>query len=148
MEELIVRKAEPADAPAMALIEAESFEDPWSEEALQKELTENRVAFYLVGELDGEVVGYAGLWWLDDEGHITNVAVREDCRGRGVGKAILDVLISFTGEEGITDYTLEVREDNERALLFYESLGFSQEGRRPNYYGNKDAIIMWRRKDD
>lgn len=145
MDRLLIRQAEPEDAAVMAEIDRLCFKDPWSLDAFEAETTTNQVAFYVVADIGRRTVGYAGLWWLDFEGHITNVAVHPDFRGLGVAKAMLKAMLDFTGEEGITDYTLEVRESNEAALCLYESFGFSQEGRRPGYYKDEDAIIMWRR---
>ena len=72
------------------------------------ELEENPRAFYIVADLDGQVVGYAGLWWIEDEGHITNVAVKPGYRNRRIGEGIISVMIDLTSKEGIKHHTLEV----------------------------------------
>ncbi|MDR2771031.1 MAG: ribosomal protein S18-alanine N-acetyltransferase, partial [Clostridiales Family XIII bacterium] len=83
-----------------------------------------------------------------NEGHITNVAVHPDFRGRGVGSAVLAALLErMRRGAGLTDFTLEVRASNAAAMRLYGKAGFLEEGRRKNYYTEplEDAIIMWLR---
>ena len=150
MAEVVVRQAVADDMEDIYEIEHLCFPDPWSRDALLYELTENPRAFFIVAELEGQVVGYAGLWWIGDEGHVTNVAVRPGFRNRHIGQAIVSVMIDFTSGEGILHHTLEVRRSNEPAIRLYEKFGFRQEGVRKGYYLNngEDAIIMWRHSDD
>lgn len=149
MADMVIRQAVADDAAAIHEIERLCFPDPWSREALQFELTENPRAFYIVAELEEQVVGYAGLWWICDEGHITNVAVRPGFRNRRIGEGIVEVLLDFTLSQGIKHHTLEVRRSNEPAIRLYEKLGFRAEGLRRGYYLNngEDAIIMWRHEE-
>ncbi|MEG0156533.1 MAG: ribosomal protein S18-alanine N-acetyltransferase [Anaerovoracaceae bacterium] len=148
MGEITVRQAEKGDVAALADLDRRCFSAPWSEESFRKEIEENNIAFYIVAELAGKIVGYAGLWWIANEGHITNVAVDSQYRGKGLGTVILETLIGFTSEEGIEEFTLEVRPSNEPALALYEKFDFCVEGRRPKYYedNGEDALILWRRK--
>ena len=144
MADVTIRQADRNDVEAIYSIEKLCFPDPWSREALIYELEENPRAFYIVAELDEKVVGYAGMWWVVDEGHITNVAVMPGYRN--IGQGIIDVLIEFTSEKGIRHHTLEVRRSNEAAIRLYEKSGFRTEGIRKGYYLNngEDALIMWR----
>ncbi len=146
MADVTIRQADRNDVEAIYSIEKLCFPDPWSREALIYELEENPRAFYIVAELDEKVVGYAGMWWVVDEGHITNVAVMPGYRNRRIGQGIIDVLIEFTSEKGIRHHTLEVRRSNEAAIRLYEKSGFRTEGIRKGYYLNngEDALIMWR----
>ena len=146
MADVTIRQADRNDVEAIYIIEKLCFPDPWSREALIYELEENPRAFYIVAELDEKVVGYAGMWWVVDEGHITNVAVMPGYRNRRIGQGIIDVLIEFTSEKGIRHHTLEVRRSNEAAIRLYEKSGFRTEGIRKGYYLNngEDALIMWR----
>lgn len=149
MAEMTIRQADASDAAAIHEIECLCFPDPWSLESLLYEFERNPLAFYVVGEIEGEIVGYAGLWWIEDEGHITNVAVRPEYRGRQIGSQILETMIAHTEEQGIMNYTLEVRADNRAAQALYRKYGFAVEGVRKGYYreGREDALIMWRRKE-
>ncbi len=147
MPDMIVRQAMPRDADAIHEIECLCFPDPWSLESIAYELEENPMALYAVAEIGGQVVGYAGLWWIEDEGHITNVAVRPDFRDRHIATEIVGVLLEHTEQQGIRAFTLEVRRSNEAAKRLYEKFGFRVEGERKNYYRHEkeDALIMWRR---
>lgn len=128
----------------MSEIEAECFDDPWSEEMLSGELS-NPLAFYILA-LDGEkVVGYAGMHAVLDEAYITNVAVRGEHRRQGIARELLNQLIGECRDRGIDYITLEVRESNLGAQALYEGMGFEVCGRRVRYYGGiEDALIMSR----
>ena len=91
------------------------------------------------------VVGYAGLWLMVDEAHITTVAVRRDFRGRGLGKVLMLAMMDLARDLGARMVTLEVRKSNAIAIKMYEELGFRQKGMRPRYYtdNGEDALIMW-----
>ncbi len=146
--DLIIRQAEEKDIKPMAEMDVLCFSAPWSEESFQQEIEENRLAFYIVAEIDGIMVGYAGLWCIVDEGHITNVAVHPAHRRKGIGEALISVLLSHTVKNGILSHTLEVRASNVPAISLYTKFGFEPAGRRKNYYedNGEDAIIMWRKE--
>ena len=112
MADVIIRQAAPEDAEDIFEIEEMCFPDPWSLESIKYELEENERAFYVVAEHSGKVVGYAGLWWILDEGHITNVAVRPGYRNRKIAEGIITVLLEHTESQGVLHHTLEVRRSN------------------------------------
>lgn len=174
MTDVTIRQATAADAEAIYEIETLCFTDPWSLKSIRFEMEENPAAFYVVAQVDGNatdgsedgaevrgnatdteaadgntglVIGYAGLWWIHDEGHITNVAVRPGYRNRRIGSHIIEALLEYTEGEGINSYTLEVRKSNDAARALYEKYGFTVEGVRKEYYrdNKEDAYIMWRR---
>lgn len=93
---------------------------------------------------NSRILGYAGMWLMIDEAHITTIAVRSEWRGRGLGELLLASLIESASEVGARRVTLEVRVSNETAQNLYRKYGFRQEGRRPRYYSddNEDAYIM------
>src|SRR5574341_1001998 len=63
------------DIPRVLEIERQSFRTPWPRDAYTHELTENRLAAYLVARADDDIVGFAGMWVILDEAHITTIAV-------------------------------------------------------------------------
>ncbi|MBQ9014621.1 MAG: ribosomal protein S18-alanine N-acetyltransferase [Firmicutes bacterium] len=146
---MTIRQADARDADAIYEIETLCFPDPWSRQSLREELESNPRAFYVVAEIAGEIVGYAGLWWILDEGHITNVAVKPGYRNRRIGSQIIETMLEHTTEQGIRHYTLEVRESNISARALYEKYGFQVEGIRKEYYqvGREDALIMWKHEE-
>lgn len=144
MGESVIRFMRLKDVDAVAAIEEATFARPWSRESFRQELTRNAVARYLVAEENGEILGYAGAWVILDESHITNIAVREDARGRGIGKKMTADLLQVLSNLGACYATLEVRVSNLRAQNMYKSLGFISVGKRKRYYedNNEDAFLM------
>ncbi|MEW6423501.1 MAG: ribosomal protein S18-alanine N-acetyltransferase [Bacillota bacterium] len=127
-------------------IEKLSFPTPWPRISFIHEL-QNELAFYLVALLKNkEVVGYAGMWLVLNEAHVTNLAVHPGYRGLGIGRALMNELIFRAAFLGAVRMTLEVRASNKAAIGLYKSLGFEQEGRRKGYYEDtrEDALIMWK----
>ncbi len=127
-------------------IEEDSFSIPWSEKAFYDELTKNKMAIYIVAKKDNEIIGYGGMWHVINEGHITNVAVKKEYRGKGVGTKIIDAFIDIAKEKEMIGITLEVRVSNDIAKNLYKKNGFIMEGIRKEYYedNKEDAIIMWK----
>ncbi|AAM23813.1 Acetyltransferases [Caldanaerobacter subterraneus subsp. tengcongensis MB4] len=146
MMEVIIRPMTEDDIDEVMEIEKLSFTTPWSREAFVGEVTKNSCARYIVAEVDKKVVGYAGFWVVLDEGHITNIAVHPEYRGKGIGSRLMEGLIDLAKKNGITSMTLEVRESNLVAQNLYKKFGFKVLGRREGYYqdNNEDAIVMWK----
>ncbi|ARU63861.1 ribosomal-protein-alanine N-acetyltransferase [Tumebacillus avium] len=126
-------------------IEHQSFSLPWSREAYVAELTNNHFAKYLVVTLGGDVVGYAGMWVILDEAHITNIAIDPAVRGRRLGEHLMREMMAWSMAHGAERMTLEVRVSNLAAQKLYDRLGFQSYGIRKGYYtdNNEDAMIMW-----
>ena len=145
-DQLILRPMTRGDVNRVYEIECACFRSPWSKNALAGELR-NSVANYLVLEKDGLIVGYAGMWVLFDEAHITNVAVMADQRKQGYGEIIMRGMMALALEKGATQMTLEVRENNFVAQRLYGRLDFVQNGFRPRYYDDtgEGALLMWNR---
>ncbi|ABX40735.1 ribosomal protein S18-alanine N-acetyltransferase [Lachnoclostridium phytofermentans] len=141
---MIIRKMLPNDSKAMAIIEQETFSDPWSEESFLKEATE-KDHIYLVVEDSGNLIAYCGMWNITGEGYITNVCVKKEKRKQGIGKLMLVSLLEQAKLCNIEAVTLEVRESNQSAIHLYEQLGFQSVGKRKDFYAHptEDAIIMW-----
>lgn len=139
-----IRQMRPDDIDKVYAIECECFSHPWSKEAFLNEINQ-RLAFYLVVEKDGEVVGFAGVWLILDEGHITNIAIKKAFQGQGLGYLLTAKLLVEIKRKGIHKITLEVRKSNTKARSLYKKLGFVEAGERKNYYSQptEDGIIMW-----
>lgn len=92
------------------------------------------------------MLGYAGLLVMMDEGYITNVAVFPEYRRMGVAAKIIEVYMNFAKANRLAFLTLEVRPSNEAAIALYQSFGFTERGRRRNYYDlpREDALILTR----
>ena len=127
----------------IAELEKICFSDPWSANSIASEL-ENTLAHWLVA-LEGETVaGYIGSQTVMGETDMMNVAVHPDFRRKGIAEALVNTLVDNLKQMGSHCLTLEVRASNTPAISLYEKLGFSEIGRRKNYYRNprEDALIL------
>lgn len=91
------------------------------------------------------IVGFAGLWLMVDEAHVTTIAMHPNFRRRGLGEFMLARLIDIAYEIGARWVTLEVRVTNYNAQNLYRKYGFREAGLRHRYYSDnqEDALIMW-----
>ena len=91
------------------------------------------------------IVGYAGIWVMTDEAHVTTIASHPDLRGRGVGELLLLALIRRSMDIGARWMTLEVRASNMVAQNLYRKYTFKEMGVRRKYYSDngEDALVMW-----
>lgn len=124
-------------------IENVTHSAPWSRRSFENEL-EHKYGVFQVALIEGKVVGYGGTWVLVDEAHVTNVVVREDHRGQGIGRKLMNEMLLKAREKGAVCATLEVRKSNEVALGLYEKMGFVRATVRKNYYpdNQEDAVVM------
>ncbi|MEP7053887.1 MAG: ribosomal protein S18-alanine N-acetyltransferase [Actinomycetota bacterium] len=132
------------DGGVLAL-ERELFEeDSWSGELFWSELADPDGRYYLVAEIDGQIVGYAGLSVVADESYVQTLAVAAGHQGRGLGTQLLVELLTRARAGGATLAGLEVRADNARAQRLYARFGFEAVGVRRGYYqpSNADAVVM------
>jgi len=134
-----------ADIPRVLEIERQSFPTPWPHDAYAHELNENRLAAYLVGRVEDRIVGYAGMWIIMDEAHITTIAVDPAYRGQHIGERLLVALVDAALGRRARWMTLEVRKSNVAAQSLYKKYGFRDIGTRKGYYSDnrEDAIVMW-----
>ncbi len=90
------------------------------------------------------IVGFSGIWVMVDEAHITNIAVRQEYQGRGIGEMLLIVTIDMSRQLQVSVMTLEVRASNRVAQNLYSKYGFVETGLRRGYYldNHEDAVIM------
>ena len=134
---------QPRHVPWIAELEKICFHDPWSERSIASEL-ENPLSYWLVA-MDGEkLVGYVGSQTVLGETDMMNVAVSPDYRRQGIAEGLILALIADLKARESHCLTLEVRDSNTPARSLYTSLGFSEIGRRKNYYRNprEDALIL------
>ncbi|MBO5859175.1 MAG: ribosomal protein S18-alanine N-acetyltransferase [Clostridia bacterium] len=119
---------------AIALLEKECFSSPWSENALAEEL-DNPDSHFLVAECDS-VAGYIGVQEILGEAYITNIAVFENFRKKGIGRILLNAAVKGAASRNCEFITLEVRVSNTAAISLYESEGFEKIGVRKNFYAS------------
>ncbi|HHX38620.1 MAG TPA: ribosomal protein S18-alanine N-acetyltransferase [Armatimonadetes bacterium] len=130
-------------------IERASYPTPWRPETFRYEICDNPNAHYVVARAhfpEGPVtVGYAGMWLIIDEAHITTIAVDPNYRGLKIGERLLLTLLTAATQKGACRATLEVRESNLVAQRLYLKYHFGAAGMRRGYYtdSGENAIIMW-----
>ncbi len=132
------------DLPAIQSIERASFSAPWPANAYRTELETNKLAHYLVVRVGDELAGFAGLWLMVDEAHVTTFAIAPAWRRNRLAERLLVAIFDIAIDRRATEATLEVRLSNLPARRLYEKFGFRPVGIRPRYYSdnNEDALIM------
>lgn len=143
LDALRLRAMTHRDLGAVAAIESASFAAPWRMSSYARAIGERDHNFF-VAEMDGEIVGYMGLWVEGDQAHIAKVTVHEDYRRRGIGSALLRHLLDHALRLGLTRVYLEVRRSNVAAQQMYRRFGFHFERVQPNAYPDdgEDAFIF------
>lgn len=147
-----VRMMREEDIPQVTDIDHESFPSQWPPVNYERELN-SWLAHYIIAceESDelpplGEeyILGFAGLWMMADEAHITSIAVRKSYRRQGIGELLLISMIGMARELNAHSFTLEVRVSNTAAQNLYSKYGFTQVGLRRGYYteDKEDAVLM------
>lgn len=140
---IVLKVANPGDAPAIAEIEKECFSDPWSVNSV-KEFISHAENTILCAMCESELCAYISETHILDEVQIANVAVSAKFRQRGIASLLMEALINKCVSHNVTMITLEVRQSNIPATNLYEKFGFESEGIRRNYYRNpqENAVIM------
>jgi N6-L-threonylcarbamoyladenine synthase len=143
---IVIKQATLLDLPEIMKLETASFaNDAWPEETFRSELGANHT-FYILALEGDELVGYAGLSKLpgSDQADIQTIAVREDKRGLGIGRLLMNSLTQQATDLDAKEIFLEVRADNSVAQKLYKIFGFKQIGTRKKYYqpDGVDAFIM------
>lgn len=141
---IVVREMREEDVEGVLLVENRSFTIPWSGRMFLDELN-NPLVLYFVATYDATVVGYAGIWIIADEGHITNIAVDPSWRRQQIATALIQKITNIAAGNKLRGLTLEVRAGNTPAISLYKGFGFRVEGRRKAYYRDtqEDALVMW-----
>jgi ribosomal-protein-alanine N-acetyltransferase len=144
-----VRQAIEADLLAIQRIERESFPQPWPYEAFRRFLGEEG---FLVCEQDGAVAGYVVADSMPNYGrplgHVKDIAVHPEYRGRGLGRLLLRRALGVLDAAGARTVKLEVRAGNDTAIGLYRAFGFEHRRTVPRYYADgEDALVMVREAD-
>lgn len=126
-------------------IELLSFKTPWSKKSFENEITVNKdVSHFIIAQYNHKIIGYAGIYIIGDEGHITNIAVHPNYRKMKIGELLLITLLRIATVFKTTSITLEVRESNQIAINLYNKYHFVPVNIRKKYYidTGENAIIM------
>lgn len=108
-------------------------------------LGRNHAAAEVAAAQDAQfIVGYASIWMMVDESHLTSIAVRHSHQHQGIGELLLIAIIKLSLEMKAQVVTLEVRASNHSAQALYHKYGFKNVGIRRRYYtdNSEDAVVM------
>ncbi|MGD8361488.1 MAG: ribosomal protein S18-alanine N-acetyltransferase [Gemmatimonadota bacterium] len=141
---VLIRRATLADVESIAAIEIRSFSNPWHPLTFSSLISQGRAHVLVAEGPDAQVVGYAVVWWVLEQGELANLAVAEGLRGKGVGSALLDRALADAKANDVESLFLEVRFSNDPAIHLYRSRGFTQVAVRRDYYRSprEDARVL------
>ena len=130
--------------PATAMEKAVYGKSGWTAAQFKEEFAKApKNAYYIAAESNGELIGYAGIYFLSEFADIHTITVSPEHRRKGIGREFLKRLINWARVKKAEAIMLEVRVGNEEALPLYLENGFTEISRRQNYYGpGLTAIIM------
>ena len=137
-----IEKMNMEDIDEISELENDLFTDPWPKHFFDEELN-NELASYDVMREDGKIIAYAGMWRIFENCDLTNIAVRKEYQGQGLGEEMLRYMIREAINEGCEFMHLEVRKSNMKARRLYEKMGFTEVRTRKGYYENgEDGLDM------
>jgi [ribosomal protein S18]-alanine N-acetyltransferase len=145
---IIERLTRPEQLEGVLEIERASFNNPTTREWYERELARPGVCFlYVLRTPEAPVAAFCAFWYVADQAHINNLAVRPELRGRGLGIQMLEAVLAEVQRLGAGSLALEVRRSNVAAQRLYLRAGFRQEGIRQSYYTQpvEDALILVKR---
>jgi ribosomal-protein-alanine N-acetyltransferase len=139
-----LRKMNRSDLAQVVAIEKASYRFPWGEDIFRDCL--NTRYHCWVCELGDDVLGYGIMSMAVGEAHILNLCVLPKEQKQGIGRKILEYLISIAKKHAEQMF-LEVRPTNTGAIALYDSIGFNEIGVRKGYYpaengGREDALMF------
>lgn len=142
--DIVIAKMQDENILDVVNIEEICFAHPWSKKSLKEQLENDLSHFFVAKDIDGMVIGYAGMQAIAGEGYVTNIAVLPQYRGKGIGARLVKQLIDITNNLKLDFISLEVRPSNTVATALYNKYGFKEVGRRKNFYRSptEDGLIM------
>ena len=138
-----IRSMSRSDIPAVAELESEIYGQPWPPRVFFDELAMENRRYLVATDHNGFLLGYCGLLIVEEDAHVTTIAVAPRSRGHQLGTRLMLEMVDAALDAGTRHLTLEVRVSNEPAQKLYERFGFDPVGRRKNYYKDEDALVMW-----
>ena len=138
-----IRPMSRSDIPAVAELESEIYDQPWSPRVFFDELAMANRRYLVATDGADLVLGYCGLLIVEEDAHVTTIAVAPRSRGHHLGTRLMLEMVDAAVDADTRHLTLEVRVSNDPAQKLYERFGFEPVGRRKNYYKDEDALVMW-----
>tara|TARA_B100000965_G_scaffold16747_1_gene12615 strand:- start:17 stop:439 length:423 start_codon:yes stop_codon:yes gene_type:complete len=125
-------------------LDKKSLNGLWSKSQWERELNESkRICLGAIDLKSKKLLGLCSAWLVMDELQITSLAVHPTHQRKGLGKSLLNEIITRSNTFRTNHIHLEVKETNEPAKAFYKSMGFKIEGKRLNFYKDgSNALIL------
>ena len=154
MKILITRTLETSGIPGIVALDEICLGGMWTAQGYQREIDSPNSTLLILNLVDREItnkpkiIAMACLWSILEEAHITLLAVHPDCRQQGFGTLLLLSLLRDAIARSLSWATLEVNDNNEKAINLYKKFGFEVAGKRKKYYKltGDNALILWRKK--
>ena len=138
------RPMTPDDLDAIMDIEPHIYSHPWSRGNFSDSLISGYPAWVLLH--DAKIIGYALMMMVLDEAHLLNLSVAKAYQKQGLGRLLLEHMITIAKKHHAANMFLEVRPSNISAIALYENIGFNEMAIRRGYYpahnGREDAVLM------
>ncbi len=140
---MIVRPMVMEDIQAIMKLENSLYKTPWNEKMMVEELTTNKYAYIFILEEKNLIIGFYGIWIVNDYATVTKVSIMKELQGHGLGKVLMNDMIDRCQKANVVVIDLEVRKSNLSAISLYKSFDFVEVGIRKGYYSDgEDAIAM------
>jgi [ribosomal protein S18]-alanine N-acetyltransferase len=146
---LSLRPMQTDDLDAIMQIEPTIYSHPWTRGNFSDSLQNGYSGWVL--EQDAEMIGYGLLMMVMDEAHLLNLSIAKAQQKRGLGRYLLEHMITIAKTHKALNMFLEVRPSNISAIALYENMGFCEISVRRGYYpadpkisetGREDAVLM------
>lgn len=141
MNDIIIREMTAVDIGAVCDIEKSSFKTPWSEGAVCDEINKS-YSRYFTALCGDEIVGFAGVWCIQETAELVRIAVAPEFLRRGIGGMLISEVFAHAKNSGCERIMLEVRKNNAPAVNLYKKHKFREITVRKGYYDGEDALIM------
>lgn len=135
-----------ADLGDVSAIEREAL-SPWSAALVAQELQIPQAIQIVAEASDRQIIGWCACRVIWPEAELLKITVKKNNRARGIGRLLVDKLVSELQERKISSLFLEVRSNNRIALNFYDRHNFLRVGFRPGYYTDPPDSAMILKKD-
>lgn len=141
---ICLRTMTSSDYNRIAELEKIIFPAPWSIETIRHLFSLSPKCEGYVADHEGQIIGYAIAWSVEEETHVANIAVCKEYRRKMIGSSLIDAIIQKAMRDRSRYVCLEVRESNRIAVALYKKFGFQQVDKRESYYtnNNEDALLL------
>lgn len=146
---LSLRPMQMGDLDMIMQIEPAIYSHPWTRGNFSDSLNSGYSAWVL--EEKGEMIGYSLMMMVLDEAHLLNLSIAKQRQKQGLGRYLLEHMVTISKRHKATNMFLEVRTSNISAIALYENMGFCEISVRRGYYpadpktsetGREDAVLM------